>query len=379
MRQGLRLRTQFVLAFSSAVLLTLLLFAVTVTGVLVLEDWVEHPHPAADFALREGLASELWPVLGAMALSLPVALVVAVGLGRALAVRALAPMVEAARRARAARASPLDLSLPMRGTADEWDELAATLNTLLGDARGALERVHRFTADAAHELRTPLTVLRGEAEVALRRERTPAEYQRALRAVHEEALRLGSLVEALLALARADAGSLQLHLQPLGLRALAQEAVGRAQATVGTAPGRLQVQLAEGDGLTRGDKALLGQVLDNLLANALRHARTQVRVEAGASPDTVWVEVRDDGAGVPREFLPRLFERFARADGARTRTGTGLGLSIARSLVQAHGGRLTYVPAPGGGSIFRMELPAPQDDAPVAGARQGTRPGPAPA
>ncbi|MFL5358687.1 sensor histidine kinase [Archangium sp.] len=351
------LRDRLTLFFAGAVLTTILLFGGLVAAVLVTQEWLERrdsgPVPEA-----EGLFDEVWPVLGAMAFAAPVAVLGAGALGRALARRALAPMREASTRARAARASELDLSLPVRGTGDEWDELASTLNALLTDARGSVERIHHFTADAAHELRTPLTVIIGETEVVLRRERPAEDYRRALEIVLTESRGLAALVDTLLLLARADAGRLVRAGESVDLLLLARDATQRAERLMEVRTRSVRIELSGESTLVRGDPMLLARVLDNLLSNALRHGRERVRVEVRATPEGARASVADDGAGVEPSFEPRLFQRFARADSARGGEGTGLGLAISRAIVEAHGGVLTYARASPGESLFTFLLPA---------------------
>lgn len=353
------LRARLTLFFGGAVLATILLHAALVTGVLITDELRRRLTPAPD-PEEEGIFDEALPVLGAMALTAPLVVLGAAALGHALARRSLAPMREASMRARAARASDLNLSLPVRGTGDEWDELASTLNALLSDTRSAFERIRHFTADAAHELRTPLTIIVGETEVILRRERSAEEYRRALQIVQEESRGLAGLVDALLTLARADAGLLVPATEPVDLFLLAQKATQRAERLLEVQARSLKIGLSGASTLVRGDSMLLSRVLDNLLSNALRHARGQVRVEVHATPTGVQASVVDNGPGIEPSFEPRLFQRFARADPARSGEGTGLGLVISRTIIEAHGGTLSYVRSPAGESVFTLNLPAPQ-------------------
>lgn len=351
------LRDRLALFFAGAVLATILVFGGLMTAVLVTQEWLER-RDAGPGAEQEGLFDEVWPVLGAMAFAAPAAVLGAGALGRTLARRALAPMREANTRARAARASELDLSLPVRGTGDEWDELASTLNALLADARGSVERIRHFTADAAHELRTPLAVIIGETEVVLRRERPAEDYRRTLEVVHEESRGLAALVDMLLLLARADAGMLVRAGEPVDLFLLARDATQRAERLREVRARSVRIELSGDSTLVRGDPMFLARVLDNLLSNAIRHGRERVRVEVRATSEGGCASVADDGAGVEPSFEPRLFHRFARADGARGGEGTGLGLAISRAIVEAHGGSISYARTARGESLFSFQLPA---------------------
>ncbi|NOK33796.1 hypothetical protein D7W79_24345 [Corallococcus exercitus] len=360
MRRPRTLRARLTLFFASAVLGTLLLYGGVVTAVLVAgEGWEQRGD--APGKRHEGLFDDALQSLGAMVLTTPLAVLGATALGGALARSALAPLREARDRVRAARASELDLSLPLRGTGDEWDELASTLNGLLADARASLARIRTFTADAAHELRTPLTVILGETEVTLRRERTPEEYRRALGVVLDETQRLSRLVDALLQLARADAGTRVLTPEPVDLHLLARAAVQRAEQLLVARGQRLTLELTGGPTQVQGSPVLLAHVLDNLLSNARRHARQRIRVALDATDTEARLTVSDDGPGVDPAFQPRLFQRFARADAARTGEGTGLGLALSRTLAEAHGGTLDYARSGDGESRFTLHLPKPPE------------------
>ncbi|MCP3101524.1 ATP-binding protein [Myxococcus sp. K15C18031901] len=348
MRRPRTLRAHLTLFFATSVLGTLLLYGAAVMATLVWGEWremqekISDPHEARRKDEEEGLFDEALQALGGMALTAPLAALGSLALGSALARRAMEPLREASDRARAARASKLDLSLPVRGNGDEWDELATTLNGLLADARTSFERIRAFTSDAAHELRTPLTVILGETEVCLRRERTPEEYRRSLEIVLDETQRLSRLVDELLQLARADADARVVDAEPVELYALAQRSLERARKHLVARPQGLTLELMGPPTLVQGSPILLARLLDNLLDNARRHARHRIRVELAVTDVEVQVTVGDDGPGVDAAFQPRLFERFARADTSRSTEGTGLGLALSRGIAQAHGGTLDY-------------------------------------
>jgi signal transduction histidine kinase len=352
------LRSQLAVVFAGAVGATLLLSGGAVMAVLALEEHAERVERLSRGAEPE--ADEFHDVRKAaiaMAIAAPLAIGAAALIGLVLARRALAPMREASRRASAARASELNLSLPMTGTGDEWDDLATTLNTLLDDARSSLSRVRRFTADAAHELRTPVTTIIGEAEVALRRDRSLEELRAALETIKGEGERLATLFEALLALSRADAGILLASKMETRLDEIVARSVTRAK-TNASVSGRnsLHVEYVGHAGTIVGNPVLLSRAVENLLDNAIRHARERVTVTLTANEHTVHVRVADDGPGVAPEFVPELFQRFARGDEARAGQGFGLGLSIARAIAEAHHGAVEFRPAPGG-AVFELTLP----------------------
>jgi two-component system heavy metal sensor histidine kinase CusS len=289
-----------------------------------------------------------------MALTAPIAIGGSALVGMLLARRALAPMREASERARLARGSSLDLALPVRGTGDEWDELATTLNDLLRSARESMERIQRFTADAAHELRTPLTSIIGEADVALRRERSADELRAALGRIRADASRMSDLAAALLTLARADAGALLPSREEVDVGSLIEELVARLSET--NSAQRIHFALEGGPLRAAGDRRLLAQALENLILNAIRHGRSPIEIQARREQDRIVISVSDHGPGFPATLATRMFERFARGDEARAGAGFGLGLSIAQTIAAAHGGSLASIEVARGA---RLDLTLP--------------------
>jgi signal transduction histidine kinase len=354
----LALRHRLALLFASSVAVALLVSGGATIGVIALQT---EAHMRDE--ISRGLPADNDDLLvvpraaAAMAVVAPLAIAGAALLGLYLARRALAPMREASRRAAAARASELDLTLPVTGADDEWDDLASTLNALLADARGSMFRMRRFTADAAHELRTPVTAILGEAEVALRRKRTEAELRAALSTVQEEAVRIAQLLEALLSLARADAGTLLSSRAVLPLGDIVEATVARVRERASHDDrAAIHVEHATTGALVDGNRTLLSRAIENLLDNGVRHARTRVVVTVTSDETTARLQVADDGAGVPAQLVATLFERFARGDSARSADGFGLGLSIARAIAQAHGGTLELLPSRTG-ALFELALP----------------------
>ncbi len=292
----------------------------------------------------------------AMLIVSPIAVVGAGLFGLWLAGRALAPMHEAAARARRALNGDGELELPVRGVGDEWDELAEVTNELLRAQAQVTTKAKAFSANAAHELRTPLTTMLGEVQVTLRRDRSAEEYRTALQIVEGEARRLGRLVEMLLALARADAGTLNPATIRFDLARAARLAVDRAIVAHRGADRRLTLRLVPATVL--GDPLLTGRVFDNLLDNALRHGGENVQIALEVTPEVTRVSVSDDGPGVPDTIRERVFERFSR-EGAPA-SGFGLGLAIARALAETQGGRL-WLDDGAKGARFVVEFPSVPD------------------
>ena len=297
-----------------------------------------------------------------MATVLPLALLCAGGGGWLLARRALRPVDRMTEAARRISAEHLHERLESTGSDDELDRLATTLNDMLGRLDAAFRQVRQFSADASHELQTPLTILKGELEVALRAPRSPDEYQRVLASALEENERIARLVEGLLLLSRADAGVLRMDRQPVDLAALVAEVGDYAQV------------LAEAQGVAlefksvapitiQGDREHLRRLLLNLVDNGIKYTPAGGRVTLTLQRDGGWVALRvaDTGIGMGPEELERIFERFYRAPEAveQGKEGSGLGLCIARSIAEAHDGRIHVESSPGQGSAFTVFLPLP--------------------
>ncbi|SCE94903.1 two-component system, OmpR family, sensor kinase [Micromonospora coriariae] len=238
-------------------------------------------------------------------------------------------------------------------------------------ARRSEERMRQFVADASHELRTPLTTIRGFAELYRQgAARAPEQTAGLLRRIEDEAARMGLLVEDLLLLARLDRER-PLSLAPVELPVLASDAVQAARAIDPDRRIELEIEPGSGPLVVFADDARLRQVIGNLVTNALTHTPpdAEITLRLRAEPGNLAVvEVSDTGPGLSPEQAERVFERFYRADAARTRradgnTGTGLGLAIVAALVAAHHGAVEVVETPGGGATFRVRLPqVPQAD-----------------
>jgi signal transduction histidine kinase len=320
----------------------------------------------------------LWTLAGLV----PLALILAGTGGWLLARRALRPVDQMTTTARRIEAERLAQRLAGADVDDELGRLARTLNEMLARLEAAFAQVRRFSADASHELKTPLTVLRGEIEVALRGPRDPAEYQRVLGSVLEEVESMARLVDDLLLLSRADAGALRWDVAPVELDRLVEEVAKEGEILGRGKP--VHVKILELEPLVaQGDGQRLKQLLRNLVDNgvkytppggqvnlALRAARREApepnpksQIPNPKSPEAFdsWAEivVQDTGVGIPPDALPRIFERFYRVDPARSREtgGAGLGLCIAKTIAEAHGGRIEVRSAPGAGSLFTVLLP----------------------
>ena len=245
---------------------------------------------------------------------------------------------------------------------DELSRLSATLNAMIERLETSFGALRRFTADASHELKTPLTVIRADVERSMSPNSTRHEKEIAMEEALQQVTRMADLVNSLLTLARADEGRFDLHREPVQLLELTREVVETARL------------LGEGAGLTidvpifeaaevQGDPTRLRQLFMNLVENAIKYTKTGGRVEItlARTDDEVQFAVRDNGIGIAAADLPFIFERFWRADRARSRaserSGNGLGLAICQWIAHAHGGSLTVESRLGRGSRFVAHLP----------------------
>ena len=297
--------------------------------------------------------------------AIPIALLLAGIGGYFLARKSLAPVAAMASQARGMGAANLHTRLAVANERDELGQLALSFNQLLERLEASFEQQRRFMADASHELRTPVAILRGETEVTLSQsDRSPIEYRETLSILRDESQRLAHIIEDLFTLTRADAGQYPLTLRDAYLDELASEALVRARSLA--LPKNITLTSAiEPDLPIHADEALLGRMLLNLFDNAIKYSPpgSTVHLECSRQNDQYLVSVSDNGPGIPAGLQPRIFERFFRADKARSRSegdtgGAGLGLSIARWIAEAHHGQLQLTRSDSSGSTFTATLPA---------------------
>jgi two-component system, OmpR family, sensor kinase len=281
----------------------------------------------------------------------------------------LRPLEDMTATAGVIAAGDLSQRVPEPGDGSEVGQLATAFNTMLGHIEDAFaekeaseQRLRRFVADASHELRTPLTSIRGYAELFRRgASDRPEDLATAMRRIEEEGARMGGLVDDMLLLARLDQHR-PLERAEVDLGQVVEDGATDLRAAD---PGRPVEVAVTGPVIVLGDEARLRQVVANLLGNAREHTPpgTPVTVSVGAQEGWARLEVEDQGPGVPADRAGRVFERFFRADDARSRGtgGAGLGLSIVAAIAEAHGGRASVVPPepdqdPPGFTV-RVELP----------------------
>jgi signal transduction histidine kinase len=249
--------------------------------------------------------------------------------------------------------------LPVPVAADELSALAVEINALLARRDDAVDRLRRFSDDAAHELRSPIASLRAQAEVAVAHPSpgSSQEDREAWRTVARDAERLSDLVADLLALARAE-GATPGGPTPVDLATAVGEALARSPEDCGPDHAVATTVWAPVPVRAAATEAEVGLVLDNLLANARRHARSVVHVSAVPAGRWVRLLVDDDGPGIPPADRERVFDRFTRLDATTGASGAGLGLALVARLVEGRGGTVRAGRSPDGGARLTVRWPA---------------------
>jgi signal transduction histidine kinase len=330
-------------------------------------------------------------LLGSMLAIAPFVLVISIGAAYYIAGTTLRPLDQVRTEVEAITdGRSLHRRLAVETTGDELARLAATLNAMIGRLETSFGALRRFTADASHELKTPLTVLRANVERAMNAHAGSSEQLVALEEALQEITRMADLVDSLLTLARFDEGRFDLHREPVELEPVVRD-VYETAVILGEAAG-LRIDMPVPEGVTvLGDRTRLRQLFLNLVTNAIKYTPRGGTVELSLrrTDETIAFAVRDTGIGIAAADLPYIFDRFWRADRARSRRpvgdgtvaergGFGLGLAISQWIAQAHGGMLTVTSRLSRGSTFTVTLPlAPAEvDRPAA---QGQLPADRPA
>jgi len=300
----------------------------------------------------------------------PIALLIACFAGYIVAAKALGPVETMRKRAAAMCGFGSDERLPVPPARDEIQRLGETLNEMLARLEEVVERGHAFVAGASHELRTPLTILQLELDEALSGDRSEEELRAAIGSAREEVRRLTSLAEDLLVIAQSDDQRLPIVSERFEVHR-AMRVIAERYAHLDGLVGRKVTIEQEREVFVEADVARLDQALSNMVHNALRFGEGSVVMRANRRADGVELHVFDRGPGFAPEFLPHAFERFSRADPARSRGGTGLGLAIVRAIAEAHGGRAQAENRPRGGAHVWLTLPAVAGSARAGAAADG--------
>lgn len=311
-------------------------------------------------ATLDGVQSDLRKWRAVLLAMLPVVAAIALGGGFLLVRQSLLPVDRIAATAERISSQNLSERLPVPQTGDELERLSLSLNRMIQRLETSFQYSRRFVADASHELRTPLTVLRGELETLAQEPNLTPAWRDRLGSTLEEVERLTSIVEGLFAISRLDAGEAATEWLVFDLAPLV---TGTADQMALLADDK-QIQVrcdAPTPVWIAGDRARMKQVVVNLLDNAIKYTQPggMITLTVRALDAKAVIEVADNGAGIPAEALPRVFDRFFRVDPTRSRErgGAGLGLSIVRSICAAHQGEVTVESAPGQGSRFRVTMP----------------------
>jgi signal transduction histidine kinase len=320
------------------------------------------PTEPFDQALDKFRLTEKW--------SLPLLVVLASLLGYWLSGRALAPVNRIIESAERIGVQDLSHRLAVPKANDELRRLTETVNAMLGRIEQSVHHIQQFTADASHDLRTPLSLIRTNAELALRRPRTEAEYRETLERILGTSEETTKLIEALLTLARADVGAAPLEFVDLDVMPLLQKAARKAALLALEKGLTFSESLSEEPIRLRADQGAVERLVMAVLDNAVKYtpAGGQVWFRSFREPAYAVVEIEDTGIGISPDDVPRIYDRFFRADQARSREvpGSGLGLSIARWVLEAHQGSIDVRSKIGAGSLFRVKLPLATDGAEFA-------------
>lgn len=293
--------------------------------------------------------------------TLPLLILFASFAGYWLSGRALAPVNEIIRTAQNIGLHNLSARLAVPQAKDELRRLSETLNDMLARIEASVKRITQFTADASHDLRTPVALMRTSAELALRRSRSEEEYREALTRILATSEETTHLIENLLTLARADAGAAELHFTTVDLVPCVEKVANEAAILAAVKGINVNKAVSAGPVRVAADGAAIERLLLILAENAVKYTPHGGKVEFSLSngAGSARIEIRDNGIGIAEKDLPHIFERFYRADQARTREpgGSGLGLAIAKWIVDAHRGTIEAHSELGRGSSIRMTFP----------------------
>lgn len=278
-----------------------------------------------------------------------------------IASRVTRPLAEVSRTARQIAAGDLSRRINVPRPEDELGDVANVLNETFAQLERAFARQKQFTADASHELRTPVSLILAHAQGALIHEQSAAEYREALADCARAAQRMKALIESLLELTRLDAGAAPIQCEPCDFAELAGDCAKLLRPLAGEKRLRLDLDLQPAP--CHGDPARLAQVITNLLANAIQFTPSggtiTLRTHRDGGEGNARFSISDTGPGIAPDQLPRLFERFHRADASRARAtgGHGLGLAICKAIVEAHGGGIAVESEIAKGSTFTIFIP----------------------
>jgi heavy metal sensor kinase len=318
--------------------------------------------PGVIMQLGQSLASEI-RLIGAFqrlfVATIGTLFLLAAAVGWFLARRALSGVGGIAAAARKISAGDLETRVPVSGRRDEIDQLAGTLNHMLDRIQTLIRGISEMSDNIAHDLKSPVTRIRGLAEITLTTNPSGDEYETMAANTIEACDRLLEMINAMLFISRAEAGVGHMRQANVDLNALVGDAVRLFETTATDRQLRLHFKPIR-EASVEGDARMLQRMIANLLDNAIRYTpaggSVNVMIEA-PSDDQIRVNFQDTGIGIAEQDQDRIFERFYRCDPSRSESGSGLGLSLARAVARAHGGDISVISDPGGGSTFSVTLP----------------------
>jgi two-component system, OmpR family, heavy metal sensor histidine kinase CusS len=309
---------------------------------------------AQDRSADERFRKQFRALLGlVLALGIIASTIIAISVTR----RGLSPLAKMRRMFERVQAAHLNERVEPARWPRELQPLAASFDDMLARLEDSFTRLSQFSADLAHELRTPIGNMLGEAQVALTRNRSADEYRTVIESTAGECERLSGIIDNLLFLARAESAEQQITRSPFKARAAIEKIISFYQAI---AEDRHIELTSNGDAEIFADPMLFNRAIGNLIDNALRFTpdNGKIRIEIATRNNNVEISVSDNGAGIGAEHLPRVFDRFYRADPSRSSAGTGLGLSLVKSIVDLHGGSAKIESTSGRGTTVTLSFPA---------------------
>lgn len=311
-------------------------------------------------ASMEPLTDLLYSVLKILLIATPAILLISAFGGYLLMARPLRPVVALTEQAEHVGRTHMGERLPIIPSGDELERLSLALNRMIERMEEALAHNQRFSADASHELRTPLTIIRGELEVLLQIPDLPIAAMDGISSALEEGDRMSRIVNSLMTISRLDGGGERMEMLPIDLTSILKVTLEHMSLMAEEKNISLQCH-ADAPVFVTGDAMRLKQVIVNLVDNAIKYTPNggRITVKLSAGDGRAVLTVADTGIGISADSLPHVFERFYRADHARSREsgGTGLGLAIVKSICGAHDGTLSIESEEGKSTTLRVELP----------------------
>lgn len=291
----------------------------------------------------------------------PLVVLISVVGGMTLAKKSFSKVNQLIETAKRITADRLNDRIPEHDVPDEIGRLTSTFNQMIARLDQSFQRVRQFTSDASHELRTPLSVMRSQLESALDSRVNAGDLRKIAAHCLDQTMHMSTIVENLLLLTKADEGKEMLRRETVDLSLLVRQTY--EESIILASPKKIAVTLEHLDKIKIiGDEQRLRQLLLNLIDNAIKHSHEHGHITMGlrASESSAQISIEDDGLGIPEEDLPKIFDRFYRADRSRTRIsgGAGLGLAISKWIVEAHGGQIFVQSELNKGSVFTILLPA---------------------